>query len=103
MPSWSRDGLWIYFASDRDGTWQVWKMPSTGGPAVQVMHYGGYAAFESPDGKFLYYAKGPNVSGLWRLPTRGGEESEVIGSLDAGYWGYWAVVRRRNLLPRHNS
>ena len=92
VPSWSRDGNWIYFASDRDGSWQVWKMPSPGGPALQVTHHGGYAAFESPDGKFLYYAKGPDIPGLWRVTTRGGEETEVISSLDAGYWGYWAVV-----------
>ena len=92
VPSWSRDGNWIYFASDRNGRWEVWKVPSTQGPAVQVTHHGGFAAFESPDGKFVYYAKGPIVPGLWRVPARGGEETEVISSLEAGYWGYWAVV-----------
>ena len=92
VPSWSRDGRWIYFASNRTGSGQVWKMPSTGGPAVQMTHQGGFAAFESPDGKFLYYAKGLGVPGLWRIPTNGGEEIEVISSLKAGYWGYWAVV-----------
>jgi Tol biopolymer transport system component/DNA-binding winged helix-turn-helix (wHTH) protein len=92
VPSWSRNGRWIYFASDRTGVWDVWKMPSTGGPAVQVTRHGGYAAFESPDGRLLYYAKGPTVRGLWRIPTNGGEEVEVIGSLEAGHWGYWAIV-----------
>jgi Tol biopolymer transport system component/DNA-binding winged helix-turn-helix (wHTH) protein len=92
VPSWSRDGRWIYFASNRTGSGQVWKMPSAGGPAVQVTHQGGFAAFESPDGQFLYYAKGLGVPGLWRTPTNGGEEIEVISSLEAGYWGYWAVV-----------
>ena len=92
VPSWSRDGRWIYFASDRTGGWEVWKMPSAGGPAVQVTRHGGFAAFESPDGKFLYYAKGLTVPGLWRVPTNGGEEIELISSLEAGYWGYWAVV-----------
>ena len=92
VPSWSRDGHWIYFASDRNGSWDVWKMPSTGGPAVQVTHHGGFAALESPDGKFLYYAKGLTSPGLWRIPTNGGEEVEVISSLEAGYWGYWGVV-----------
>jgi len=57
-----------------------------------VTRHGGYAAFESPDGRFLYYAKGLTVPGLWRIPTNGGEEIELISSLEAGYWGYWAVV-----------
>ncbi len=92
MPSWSRDGHWIYYASDRTGSWNVWKTPSIGGPAVQVTHQGGFAAFESPDGQFLYYAKGLTVPGLWRIPSNGGQEIEIISSLEAGYWGYWAVV-----------
>jgi Tol biopolymer transport system component/DNA-binding winged helix-turn-helix (wHTH) protein len=92
VPSWSRDGHWIYFASDRAGGYEVWKMPSTGGSPVQVTRHGGFAAFESPDGRFLYYAKGLTAPGLWRIPVNGGEEVELISSLEAGYWGYWAVV-----------
>jgi len=92
VPSWSRDGRWIYFASDRTGRDEVWKMPSTGGLPVQVTHHGGFAALESPDGRFLYYAKGMALRGLWRIPTHGGEEVEIIDSLKAGHWGYWAVV-----------
>ncbi len=92
VPSWSRDGRWIYFASDRTGGWEVWKMPSPGGSAVQVTRHGGFAGFESPDGRFFYYAKGLTIPGLWRIPTDGGDEVELISSLEAGYWGYWAVV-----------
>jgi Tol biopolymer transport system component len=92
IPSWSRDGRWIYFASDRSGERQMWKMPSAGGTAVQATRHGGYGGFESLDGKFLYYAKGATVPGLWRIPTTGGEETEVIKSLEPGYWGYWGIV-----------
>jgi Tol biopolymer transport system component/DNA-binding winged helix-turn-helix (wHTH) protein len=93
VPSWSRDGHWIYFASDRSGRWEVWKAPSSGGIAIQITHRGGFAAFESADGKLLYYAKGLNAPGLWKTSPSGGEESEVVGMPGIGFWGYWALVK----------
>ena len=59
---------------------------------MRVTQHGGYGGFESVDGKSLYYTKGPTVPGIWRVPTTGGEETEVIASLEPGYWGYWAIV-----------
>ncbi len=89
-PSWSKDGRWIYFGSDRSAAWQVWKAPAQGGRAVQVTKKGGREAFESPDGKFVYYAK-PDALGLWRVPVEGGEETQV---LDQGDQGFWALLDR---------
>jgi Tol biopolymer transport system component len=89
MPSWSRDGRWIYFGSRRSGDWQVWKAPVEGGQAVQVTKNGGYEAFESHDGKFVYYAK--REPGIWKVPAEGGEESRVF---DQGRLGYWAVLEQ---------
>jgi hypothetical protein len=70
---------------------QVWKVPAEGGEAVQVTKRGGFAAFESPDGKLVYYTafKAP---GIWRVPVEGGEETLVLNQPKLGYWGYWAVV-----------
>ena len=70
LPSWSRDGLWVYFHSDRNGSSQVWKMPSNGvEEPIQVTHTGGLAAFESVDGQFVYYSKGKALgpASLWRV------------------------------------
>ena len=79
-PSWSHDGRWLYFASDRSGRYEVWKMPTDGGSAVQVTRAGGGKVFESPDGKYVYYTKGA-ASGtmpLFRSPVDGGEEVQVL-------------------------
>jgi eukaryotic-like serine/threonine-protein kinase len=89
VPSWSRDGQWIYFSSNRTGTIQLWKAPALGGPAVQVTKEGGFAAFESPNGKFLYYIKALNGP-IWRMPVEGGEETRI---LDRNIrWSYWRVL-----------
>jgi Tol biopolymer transport system component len=94
VPSWSRDGQWIYFCSNRSGSQQLWKMPAAGGQAVQVTKQGGFDNMESPDGKFLYYAKGRGLSGIWRVPTTGGEETPVLDVQHAGYWRQWTVVEQ---------
>ncbi len=92
VPSWSRDGQWIYFCSDRSGSQQIWKMPATGGAAVQVTQQGGFDNVESPDGQFLYYAKGRFVPGIWRVPVAGGEETLVLDQHRAGELRFWAVT-----------
>jgi Tol biopolymer transport system component len=92
VPSWSANGAWIYFASNRTGAWQVWRVPAAGGTEEQVTTEGGFAAFESPDGHYLYYAKGRATAGLWRKRLPKGDEEPVLESLKPGYWGYWAVV-----------
>jgi eukaryotic-like serine/threonine-protein kinase len=94
VPSWSRDGQWIYFCSNRSGSQQIWKMPAAGGQAVQLTRQGGFDNMESPDGKFLYYAKGRGLSGIWRVPTTGGEETLVLDTQHAGFWRQWEVVEQ---------
>ena len=35
LPSFSRDGKWVYFASERSGTRQIWRVPAMGGAEQQ--------------------------------------------------------------------
>lgn len=84
-PSWSRDGRWIYFGSNRSGASQIWKQPVAGGAAVQVTKSSGEEAFESADGKFVYWAK-LGAPGIWRVPVEGGEETQVIQQSTESLW-----------------
>ena len=94
MPSWSGDSRHIYFASKRSGTFQIWRTPAEGGAATQLTRDGGIGPVESPDGKFVYYAKGFGAPGLWRVPVDGGTEEPVLDMLPAGAWKLWCVTGR---------
>jgi WD40-like Beta Propeller Repeat len=77
MPSWSRDGKWIYFTWDRTGREEIWRMSHTGGSPEQVTSDGGKTAFESADGKTLLYTK-DDSSPLFAKPPAGGPERQVL-------------------------
>jgi Tol biopolymer transport system component len=91
VPSWSRDGKWIYFTSLRTGTNQIWKVPATGGEAKQVTRNGGAVPFESPDGSWLYYKKRRDDTGpLWRM--RVNEEPETVFLPQAVFWRNFVIM-----------
>jgi Tol biopolymer transport system component/DNA-binding winged helix-turn-helix (wHTH) protein len=95
LPGWSHDGGSIYFASRRTGARQVWKVDARthrgADGAVQITYGGGSTAFESADARYVYYAKGENTDGLWRVPVGGGREELVWPDLKKGLSGYWAL------------
>ena len=69
QPSWSRDGRWIYFSSDRTGRFEIWRCPFPAGTVdqwQQMTTEGGDVAFESSDGRTLFYTGLPLLT-----PDRG--------------------------------
>jgi Tol biopolymer transport system component/DNA-binding winged helix-turn-helix (wHTH) protein len=91
VPSWSHDGKSIYYTSSNTGNWQVWQCELASGKERQITQQGGYAAFESYDGKTVYYSKYQG-GGIWTVPTAGGPEGQITTALHHGYWGYFAVT-----------
>lgn len=93
VPSWSRDGKTLYFASDRTGRYEVWKMPVGGGEPTQLTHDGGFSGFESEDGKFFYYARnqfpGPEI---WRIAVQGGGDEPVLPPARSSTWASWGIA-----------
>ncbi|MBX7218662.1 MAG: DPP IV N-terminal domain-containing protein [Blastocatellia bacterium] len=93
VPSWSQDGKWLYFCLLEKNIRQLWKLPATGGTAIQVTQKGGWEGFESADGTTLFYTKGRNLPGIWSVPTGGGEEKPVPELAEAARQRYWAVTK----------
>jgi Tol biopolymer transport system component len=85
--TWSSDGRWIYFRSDRSGRDEIWKAPVAGGePAIQLTRSGAYEPFEALDGSRLYFTKDRAQRGVWSVPTSGGEETFVVADAREGLW-----------------
>jgi Tol biopolymer transport system component len=103
-PDYSPDGRWIYFNSDRSGSWDIWRIPADGAGAddakaerVTSDELEDWFPHPSPDGKwivFLSFSKGtkghpPNQRVmLRRIPTPGAdgtaEKPELLMRLFGG-------------------
>ena len=81
------------------GNGQIAKIPSQGGPASQVTRSGGREAFESFDGKFVYYVKA-DVPGVWKCRLDGTEEVQV---LPEGSSNHWALLKNGIYLLRRGA
>lgn len=104
LPSYSRDGKWIYFCSNRAGRFEIYRIPAVGGEARQLTNDGGFEALESWDGKTLYYTKGW-WTGIYCRPVAGGPEkpfltsvSLAVGSFQVFEKGIYYVCQTGNKL-----
>lgn len=97
LPSWSRDGNSIYYASDASGHWQIYRQPVSGGEPVQLTFHGGMRAIESSDGTALYVHRGEPLGGIIRLPaSKPSDEAEnqiLLPALGGPDWGDWDIGR----------
>jgi len=75
-PMWGADGQ-IYFASERDGTFNIWRVAPTGGAPQQVTRHkedGVQFPAISPDGRRMIYE---NDFDLWTLDVPGGAPKKL--------------------------
>jgi Tol biopolymer transport system component len=83
VPSWSRDGKWIYFENGEDvHRPTIWKVPSSGGHAVPIAKGEAQMPLESPDGQFVYFTR---QGRLWSVKTDGTAEQQVEAMPEASF------------------
>ncbi|SPE43474.1 putative Transcriptional regulatory protein-like protein [Candidatus Sulfopaludibacter sp. SbA3] len=87
VPSWSRDGNWIYYSRRVGVRAEIWRTPARGGTSTQVTDQGGFHSSESADGKWLYYTKEITTTLLgyrtpiFVRPVAGGPERLVVAGV----------------------
>jgi Tol biopolymer transport system component/DNA-binding winged helix-turn-helix (wHTH) protein len=80
VPSWSHDGAWIYFLNAEDAQHpSLWRVPSEGGHAVQIVRYPVRFPIVSPDGEYIYFHRDWR---LWRANIDGADPQQVQGMPD---------------------
>jgi serine/threonine-protein kinase len=76
----SDDGQWVYFDSDRSGRPEIYRMPATGGAAVQLTDAAGgnYLAEPSPDGREIaFQSQRAGSRDIYVMPADGGAAEPV--------------------------
>jgi hypothetical protein len=88
--SWSGDGRWIYFLSNRDGAARFYREPWPGGGEAKAVSGLAIDGFEAPGGEsFLYLA---NDQSSLREVFFGDGRERVVAEIPPVRKGHWLVV-----------
>jgi Tol biopolymer transport system component/DNA-binding winged helix-turn-helix (wHTH) protein len=69
----SPDGQYIFFASDRGGHFNIWRVDSSGGHMRQLTNGDGeFFPQSTPDSKWVVYQQGEMEPRLWKISVAGG-------------------------------
>ncbi len=90
----SRDGKYLYFASNHTGQQEIWKHSLIDGSLVQLTDRGGYYLQEGLNGEYLYFTRSDSA-GLWRMPISDtGKAFQFIPQLSVIDWGNWVLTEK---------
>jgi Tol biopolymer transport system component len=100
MHGWSPDGKDIVFCGDRNGEFDVYKIPSAGGKEVRLTTAPGLddGPEYTPDGKYIYFCSvRTGLMQVWRMKPDGSEQTQITND-DYDNWfphvspdGKWIV------------
>jgi Tol biopolymer transport system component/DNA-binding winged helix-turn-helix (wHTH) protein len=96
--TWSPDGRFIAYSSDRGGKYDIWIQQISGGDPIQITKGPGqnWMPDWSPDGKNIAYRSEEGEGGIYITPALGGEGQQLkIASF--GYYPHWSPDSSRVL------
>jgi Tol biopolymer transport system component/DNA-binding winged helix-turn-helix (wHTH) protein len=96
--TWSPDGRFLAYSSDRGGKFDIWVQQISGGDPVQITKGPGqnWQPDWSPDGKYIAYRSEAGDGGLFVVPALGGEgQARRVSSF--GYYPQWSPDSSRIL------
>ena len=100
--TWSPDGRFIAYSSDREGKFDIWVQQVSGSDPVQITKGPGHhwQPDWSPDGKYIAYRSEEGEGGLYIVPALGGAGLErKISSF--GYFPRWSPDSSQILFQTH--
>ena len=95
-PTFSPDGRFLAYSSERSGNFDIWVMPVGGGDAVQITKDPAHdwQPDWSPDGKLIAFRSERGGGGLFTVPALGGHERKLSSF---GYKPQWSPDSSRIL------
>ena len=80
LHGWSPDGKFLVFCGERNGNYDVYKIPSSGGPEVRLTDSPGLddGPEYTPDGKYIYFnSVRSGLMQIWRMLPDGSQQQQV--------------------------
>ena len=98
LPTWSRDGHWVYYSALKEGHDRLLKQNPETGEVVEVSDRTFTDAREDRDRRVLYMQGSDNQ--LWKLPLSGGTPALVPGAEGENVSRYWTLTGNEIYLTR---
>jgi Tol biopolymer transport system component len=89
MHGWSPDGKSIVFCGERNGEFDVYKVPSTGGKEIRLTDVKGLddGPEYTPDGQYIYFnSVRSGLMQIWRMRPDGSNQEQVTPNDDFNNW-----------------
>jgi Tol biopolymer transport system component len=80
LHGWSPDGKYLVFTGGRDGEFDIYRIPSAGGPERRLTTYRGLddGPEYTPDGKYIYFnSTRSGLMQIWRMKPDGSGQEQV--------------------------